>query len=123
MKHLLPAAILLSLAAYSGGIDAAPNQAGGAVPGNPMLAQLGEMGGAAEAAVEACGLGDDAAAAKRDQQEQFVRMGGSREQFEAAYQAGYDRARAEYTVASPAERERLCDGFKELGSSTIGSGG
>lgn len=83
--------------------------------GNPVLAQLAEMGGAAEAAVDLCDLDDDtAAAAKRQQREQFLQMGGSREQFDTAFQAGKDRAKAEYEAADAAGRERMCDNFRNL---------
>ena len=122
MKSLISTAILLSLAAFSAQSHGAMNQ--GEVPrivgntgqpvaaapmGNPMLGQLGEAGGAGEAAVELCGLDDDVAAAKQQQQQQFIRMGGTREQFEDAYRAGYDRAMAEHGNSSPAERERMCN--------------
>lgn len=118
MKYPVFAAILLCLAVCPGEARAG----GQAPPGNPMLPQLAETGGAAEAGVELCGLDDDTAAAKRQQQELFIRMGGTREQFETAYRAGYDRAKSEYGAAGPAERKRMCDGFKALGGSTTGPG-
>lgn len=120
MKHFVSAAILLSVAAYCGQVHSGGQAA--MPPGNPMLGQLGEMGGAAEAAVEECGLGDDTEQAKRQQREQFIRMGGTREQFEAAYQAGYDRAKSEYAAAGPAERQRMCAEYKQLGSAGAGLG-
>lgn len=121
MKHFVSAAILLSVAAYCGQVHAGGQ--GGMPPGNPMLGQLGEMGGAVEAAVEACGFDDDTAQAKRQQQQQFMRMGGTREQFEAAYRAGYDRAKAKYAAAGPEDRQRMCSEFRQLGSMQGGFGG
>lgn len=130
MKSLVSTAILLSLAAFSAQSHGAMNQ-GGEVPrivgntgqpvaaapiGNPMLGQLGEAGGAGEAAVELCGLDDDVAAAKQQQKQQFIQMGGTREQFEDAYRTGYDRAMAEHGDSSPAERERMCNELKRFGS-------
>lgn len=82
--------------------------------GNPALAQLAEMGGAAEAAVELCDLDEDTAAAKRRQREQFVQMGGTAEQFDAAFRAGKERAKAEHEAADAAGRERMCDNFRNL---------
>lgn len=120
MKYLVSTAIVLSVAAYCGQVYAGGQAA--MPPGNPMLGQLGEMGGAAEAAVELCGLDGDTAQAKHQQREQFIQMGGTREQFESAYKAGFDRAKAEYAAASPAERQRMCDGYKQLESLNSGSG-
>lgn len=134
MKYLVSTAILLSLSVFSAESDAVQNQAGevsrivgatgqaaAAGPtgpmGNPMLAQLGEAGGAGEAAVELCGLDDDVVAARQQQQQQFIQMGGTREQFEEAYRAGYDRAMAEHGDSSPAERERMCNELRRFGSS------
>lgn len=128
MKYLVSTAILLSLSVFSAESDAAMNQAGevsqivgntgqAAGPaGNPMLAQLGETGGAGEAGVELCGLDDDVAALKQQQQQMFIQMGGTPEQFEDAYRAGYERAMAEHGNSSPAERERMCNELKRFGS-------
>lgn len=130
MKYLVSTAILLSLAAFSAQTHGAMNQGGevarivgntgqpaaAAPAGNPMLRQLGEAGGAGEAAVELCRLDDDVATAKQQQQQQFIQMGGTREQFEDAYRAGYDRAMAEHGNTSPAERERMCNELKRFGS-------
>lgn len=129
MRYLASAVLVLSLAGCNAESNAAPGAATampqivgngappdqGAMPsGNPMLEQLGEIGGAAEAGIALCGLDADVADAKRQQREQFIRMGGTPEQFEAAYQAGFDRARQEYDAASPAERQRMCDGLRDM---------
>lgn len=79
----------------------------------PALTQLAEAGGAAEAAVEYCDLDDDSAAAKRRQREQFTQMGGTSEQFETAYRAGLERAQAEYRAAGAADRDRICENFRQ----------
>lgn len=124
MKSLVSATILLSLAAYCGGINAG-NQAG-AGSADSLLQPLAEAVGLSEAAVEACGVNVDPAelaAAQQQQREMHLQMGGTEEQFEAFHQAGYDRARAEFEAASPAERERMCDEFKQFGSAGAGFGG
>ncbi len=123
MKQLVIAAIIVSAAACGGVTRAADDP--GQAPANPMLAQvekLAGLGGAVEAAVKACGFDDNTAEAKRQQQEQFVRMGGSQQQFEAAYQAGHDQAMDKYDAAAPAERKRMCDEFREFGASASRAG-
>lgn len=139
MRGLFSAAILLSLAACSSespleasavsdqaepasqAVDAPAQQADGTAMPEPMLMQLGEMGGAAEAAVELCGTPRDSEVTKRQQQEQFIQMGGTRDQFEASYQSGYDRAKTEYQSASAGERQAMCDEFREF-EAAAGSG-
>ena len=136
MKYLVSAAIALALVGCNAESNAAPVSAaedvaaqdvqqivgnagqpadGAAMPpGNPMLGQLGEMGGAAEAAIELCGIEADTAAAKRQQQAQFSQMGGTQAQFDTAYRAGYERAKSEFGSAGAAERKRMCDGYREM---------
>src|SRR5690606_40234621 len=107
MKQLVLAAIIVSAATCGGEIRAADDPA--QAPANPMLAQwekLAGLGGAVEAETRACGLDASAGDAKGQQQEQFIRMGGTREQFQAAYQAGHDQAMDKYDAASPVERKR-----------------
>lgn len=114
MKSLVSAMILLSLAAYCGGINAA-NQAGGGSSAGSLLQPLAEAVGLSEAAAEACGANvdpADLAAAKQQQRERHLQMGGTEEQFETYYQAGYDRAKADFETASPAEHERKCSLFR-----------
>lgn len=138
MKYLLSAAVALVLAgcnaesnaATAATDDQAPpvpqivgnadQPAGAMPPGNPMLAQLAEMGGAAEAGIELCGMQHDVAAAKRQQREQFIQMGGSAAAFDAGYQAGYDRARGEFQAASASEQQRMCEGYREFEASREG---
>lgn len=111
MKYLASAAAALVLVSSSVHSE----------PVNPMLAQLGQLGGAVEAAVTACKIDVDVdmQTAKREQQEQFIQMGGTREGFEAAYKAGYDRARAEFDGASSADRKRMCDEFSNFASQGV----
>lgn len=139
MKYLVSAAIAMVLAGCNSESNAAPataeasaaqdvpqivgntgQPAGAMPPGNPMLGQLGEMGGAAEAAVEMCGGNDDVNAAKQQQRAQFLQMGGTAEQFDAAYKAGYDRAKSEFQAAGTAERQRMCASMQEMNSRRIG---
>ena len=124
MNHLFPATLVLCLAAYCGGAAAAAaglqSQVPQMPPGNPMLDQLGETSGTGEAVAKACGLDQDNAAFKRKQQEQFLRMGGTREQFEAAYARGHDRGKARFDAASPAEHKRMCDEYRNFLSTPIG---
>lgn len=119
MNHLFPATLALCLAAYCGGAAAAGLQSQ-MPPGNPMLDQLGETSGTGEAVAKACGLDQDNVAFKRNQQEQFLRMGGTREQFEAAYTRGHDRGKARFDAASPAEHKRMCDEYQAFLSTPIG---
>lgn len=132
MRVLFSAAILLSLAACGPdgppeaavaaeqaepaprAVDLPAQPADGAGMPEPMLMQLGEMGGAAEAAVELCGMEHDSGGAKRQQQEQFIQMGGTRDQFEASYQSGYDRVKTEYQSASASQRQAMCDELREF---------
>lgn len=144
MKHPLLAAILLSLAACGAdssdedntGMDAQAEMIvpSGAAPeppvadlgvpnaqvvsDNPMAAQLAEVGGSVAAAVDLCGLDVEPAEfadSKRQQQEHFIQMGGgTREQFETAYQAGHDQATARYEAGDAAQRQALCDELKQL---------
>lgn len=117
MKQLLLAAVIVSAATCGGALRAADDP--GQAPANPMLAQwekLAGLGGAVEAVAGACGLDANPADAQAQQQEQFIRMGGTREQFQAAYQAGHDEARGKYDAATPAERKRMCDEFREFGA-------
>lgn len=132
MRVFFSAAILLSLAACGTesppeaavaadqaepapqAVDLPAQPADGAGMPEPMLMQLGEMGGAAEAAVELCGMEHDSGGAKRQQQEQFIQMGGTRDQFEASYQSGYDRVKTEYQSASASQRQAMCDELREF---------
>lgn len=77
-------------------------------PGNPILPQLAEMSGAAKAGIELCDIDESVAPSKRQQQDQFLQMGGTSEQFETGYQAGYDRARNEYESVSANDRQSMC---------------
>lgn len=138
MKYLVSAAIVLVLAGCNAESNAAtsatqdvpqivgntgqPAGAAGMPADNPMAsmgAQLAESGGGAHAAVELCGLDEDVAAAKREQQQQFVQMGGTAEQFEASYKAGYDRAQADFQAASAADRKQMCDSYREFGAQLL----
>ena len=82
--------------------------------GHPFLDQVGQMGGAAEAAVVLCGADMDMSAAKAEMQTQFVKIGGTAEQFETSYQAGYDAATAKFNAASEADRSKMCEEFEAL---------
>lgn len=84
--------------------------------GNPMLPQLAEMGGAVQAGIELCDMGHHIATAKQQQQDQFIQMGGTPEQFEIAYQTGYDRAKSEFEAANAGERQRMCNEYRALES-------
>lgn len=121
MNHLFPATLVLSLAALCGSATAAglQSQMPQMPAGNPMLDQLGEASGSREGGAKACDIAHDPAF-KRNQQQQFLAMGGTREQFEAAYQRGLDRARAEYDAAGPAERKRMCDEYRKFLSTPTG---
>ncbi|MGE4336776.1 MAG: hypothetical protein AB7E55_12480 [Pigmentiphaga sp.] len=85
-------------------------------PGNPWLSQLAEMGGAVQAGIELCDMGHDTTSAKQQQQAQFIQMGGTPEQFEMAYQTGYDRAQSEFEAANVGERQRMCNEYRKLES-------
>lgn len=83
-------------------------------PGNPILPRLAEMGGAIQASNELCDMAHDFASAKQQQQDQFIQMGGTPEQFEAAYQTGYDRAKSGFEAANASERQRMCNEYRAL---------
>lgn len=85
-------------------------------PGNPMLPQLAEFGGAVHAGIELCDMEHDTSSAKQQQQDQFIQMGGTPEQFEMAYQTGYDRAKSEFEAADVNERQRMCNEYRALES-------
>jgi len=121
MTRLFPATFVLCLAAYGGvALAAGQQQMPQMPPGNPMLDQLAETSGTAEGTAKACGIERDHAAFKRNQQEQFLRMGGTREQFETAFARGHDRGKARLDAASPAERQRMCDESRALLTTPIG---
>lgn len=77
-------------------------------PGNPMLPQLAEISGAATAGIKVCDLDESMGPVKRQQKDQFIKMGGTPEQFETGYQAGYDRVENEYASASAGDRQKMC---------------
>lgn len=80
------------------------------------MAMVAQVGGAMHAAAELCDQADAAALdqARQGQKQAFVGSGGSAEDFEAAYDNGYQDTRAKLDAASGAEREQACRELRQM---------
>lgn len=73
--------------------------------------QLAQFGGAAAASAELCGKPYEAAtlAVMKDKQKQlYVATGGDPAQYEADFQAGHARGKAEFLAADAGQRQQFC---------------
>lgn len=74
-------------------------------------AQLAQFGGAAAASAELCGKPYDAAALvtmKEKQKQLYVATGGDPSQYEADFQAGYARGKADFQAVGADQRQQFC---------------
>lgn len=86
-------------------------------PPPAMLDQLAGLGGAMHAAVELCdpGIGPaQLAEARERQQQEFVRLGGDVAVFDREFTSAHDRVRAQYTSATPAQQQQMCDELEAM---------
>lgn len=102
------ATLICLLVGWNAGVSAQP-----VTPVNPFLPQLAEFTGGVTAGMESCGI-ENTGPEKSQQRDQFIQMGGTPEQFEASYQAAYDRVKSEYKSASADERQTMCAELSNL---------